>query len=283
MCRFIAYMGEPLVLEDIIVRPQNSLIAQSIEAKESDIKLNGDGFGLGWYDLDIDEEPAVFHSIQPAWNNLNLLHLAKKIKSPCFFAHVRAANMGGVSQFNCHPFYCGKYLFMHNGLIQDFGTIKRHLRRSLSDPCYDIIKGQTDSEHLFALFLNHLQASKAQEHTMQDMISAINKTLLQVSEQKKALGIESLSTMNLAISNGQELLVVRYQSNTQESAPTLYYTNKLDFTKLNQKYITQARETCGALVASEKLNSIETDWHEIPMNHMLFIDSQCQPHLSACL
>ena len=166
MCRFVAYLGIPVLLADILLRPKNSLIQQSMRARETDVPLNGDGFGLGWYAHDVDITPAIFKSIQPAWNDLNLQHLAEKIRSDCFFAHVRAASKGGVGEANCHPFYYKSLMFMHNGDIGGFDKIKRHLRHKLSDEIYDWIKGQTDSEHFFALFLELFHNKKKHFNTV---------------------------------------------------------------------------------------------------------------------
>ena len=88
MCRFVAYRGHPILTDELLFKPVNSLIKQSIHAQESEEPLNGDGFGLGWYSPEIDLNPAIFTSIQPAWNNRNLAQLSPKIRSDCFFAHV---------------------------------------------------------------------------------------------------------------------------------------------------------------------------------------------------
>ncbi|RMF60275.1 MAG: class II glutamine amidotransferase, partial [Calditrichaeota bacterium] len=156
MCRFIAYIGAPVVMDELLYQPDNSLIHQSYKAQEREEPLNGDGFGIGWYDKTLDNTPAIFVSVRPAWNNKNLRSIAPKIRSSCIFAHVRAASMGGVSEDNCHPFRYGNYLFMHNGHIGGFRSIKRALRRRLSDEVYDWLRGETDSEHFFALFLDNL-------------------------------------------------------------------------------------------------------------------------------
>lgn len=46
MCRWAAYLGEAVFLEDIITAPCHSLIAQSHFAQEAKSPTNGDGFGL---------------------------------------------------------------------------------------------------------------------------------------------------------------------------------------------------------------------------------------------
>lgn len=134
MCRFIVYRGDDLSMADLLTRSDHSLIMQSYRAREREEPLNGDGFGVGWYDYEIDPTPCVFTSVTPAWNNRNLQRLADKIRSTCFFAHVRAATAGfSVNELNCHPFQFGKFLWMHNGRIGEFSKIRRRLRESLRD------------------------------------------------------------------------------------------------------------------------------------------------------
>jgi len=146
MCRLVAYLGHEVLLEDVLVKPENSIVMQSLHARESEIPTNGDGFGLGWYAPQISPQPALFTSISPAWNDRNLLNLTAKIKSPCFFAHVRAASAGGVTTYNCHPFVQSQWMLMHNGEIHDFIVAKRHLRHLLDDDIYHWIQGETDSD-----------------------------------------------------------------------------------------------------------------------------------------
>jgi len=176
MCRIVAYLGCPSVLADVLVTPKNSIVMQSLHARETNLRVNGDGFGVGWYVPEISTSPALFTSISPAWNDHNLLHLTAKTKSPCFFAHVRSASTGGVTKYNCHPFIYGNWMFMHNGEINDFILIKRHLRHLLDDDIYDWIKGATDSEHLFALFL---QLAKNRDLTQLSTVADVLQETLQ--------------------------------------------------------------------------------------------------------
>ena len=81
----------------------------------------GDGFGVGWYDSvpdpELGQEPCIFTSVTPAWNNINLHRIAEKIKSPlvlCVFAdsgHVRASTAGALSETNCHPWRYGRLMW----------------------------------------------------------------------------------------------------------------------------------------------------------------------------
>ncbi len=104
MCRFTFYMGKPLQLSALITEPSNSIIHQSFHSHEREEPLNGDGFGLAWY-VKGHSEAALFKSISPAWNNSNLIDIARVTTSSCILAHVRAATQQlEVSETNCHPF-----------------------------------------------------------------------------------------------------------------------------------------------------------------------------------
>lgn len=163
MCRFLVYRGRSGYLADWLIRPSNSLIRQSYRAREMPEPLNGDGFGIGWYGPDHeDPTPCLFTSLTPAWSNRNLRRLATHVRSPMVFAHVRAATGSfGVSEDNCHPFRCGRFLWMHNGRVGSFRKIQRRLRDSLRDDLYLRILGTTDSEHAFHLFLQRLTPLRA--------------------------------------------------------------------------------------------------------------------------
>lgn len=162
MCRFTYYAGEPIAVADLVTRPENSLIHQSTHARERPEPLNGDGFGLAWYVPD-DPVPARFRSLTPAWNNANLAELARVTYSRSILAHVRAATSGrfDVAEDNCHPFRSGPFAMMHNGHVQSFEALRRPLLDSLSDANFAAIRGNTDSEHLFALAMEKLRGHEA--------------------------------------------------------------------------------------------------------------------------
>ena len=99
MCRFVAYLGEPIYLESLIAQPRHSLMRQSLRADQAKTVTNGDGFGIGWYAE--RPEPGVYREVMPAWSDDNLLALSGTLRSRLFFAHVRAATAGGIARTNC--------------------------------------------------------------------------------------------------------------------------------------------------------------------------------------
>lgn len=84
MCRFLIYKGNPILMSDMLLKAEQSLIPQSHHANEREEPRNGDGFGVGWYNHKVDAIPCVFTSIQPTWSNRNLFCLTGKISSHGF-------------------------------------------------------------------------------------------------------------------------------------------------------------------------------------------------------
>lgn len=274
MCRFAAYIGRPIVIDELLFKPTNSLIKQSIKAREADEPLNGDGFGLGWYAHHIDYTPAVFASTQPAWNDRNLQYLAAKIRTHCIFAHVRAASMGGVSLFNCHPFVYKRFLFMHNGSIGGFQLIKRYMRRELNDEIYDWVKGQTDSEHFFALYLQTFEEMHAQ-YTAESMALVLAATIRRLTKIQEKHGVDEISYLNIAITDGFSMIASRYISDPEQPCPTLYYSLGSSYQErdgaCHMVPTVEGESNEAALIVSEKLTNYKAEWHEIPVNHVLLL------------
>ncbi|MBX5232011.1 class II glutamine amidotransferase [Rhizobium sp. NLR4a] len=151
MCRWAAYRGDPLYLEELVSSPAHSLIEQSHCATRAKTATNGDGFGIAWYGD--RPEPGRYRDILPAWSDCNLKSLARQIRSPLFLAHVRAATGGGTRRDNCHPFTHDTWSFMHNGQISGFERLRRPMEATLDDELFNARSGTTDSELMFLLAL----------------------------------------------------------------------------------------------------------------------------------
>ena len=106
MCRWLAYSGSPIRLEELLVKRDRSLIDQSLHSRLGATTTNGDGFGVGWYDD--TGTPRLYRSVHPAWNDRNLRELAAGISSPLFLAHIRASTGTAIQETNAHPFRHGQ-------------------------------------------------------------------------------------------------------------------------------------------------------------------------------
>ncbi len=272
MCRLMAYMGSPIIIDKLLYQPKNSLINQSINAKEIEEPLNGDGFGIGWYVPEINYEPVTFVSVNPAWSNRNLKNLAPKISTECFVAHVRAASVGDVSESNCHPFSYKNLLMMHNGGVENFGLIKRKIREPLSDELYNWIKGQTDSEHIFAYLLNEL-FTHHKTVSEEAVIDAFERTFIALKKMMEECGVKEEAYLNMMVTNGLFFVGTRYVTNPKEEPLTLYHSEGSRFVVEDgiTQLVAPEDDDNAVLVVSEKLTD-DKDWTLIPKNHFVIVD-----------
>lgn len=254
MCRWLAYIGSPVLLRDVLYTPKHSLIDQSLSSKLGAEPTNGDGFGIGWYDT--SPNPGVFRSVEPAWNDRNLREVAGHMRSPLFFAHIRAAIGSAVQKTNCHPFRHGRWLWMHNGYIADFAKIKRDLVIAVDDALYPEIEGQTDSEILFYLALTL--------GLEDDPPSAVARAVGFVEDCGRQRGIEHPFQGTIATSNGEELWVFRYSSVGESRS--LFFTR--DVRTLRDLYprqtVLQSMSDDARLVVSEPIGDLAGAWVEVP-------------------
>jgi len=285
MCRFVAYLGRPIIIDELLVKPTNSLVHQSYDAGEMAEPLNGDGFGLGWYAPGISVRPGLFRSITPAWNNINLLSNAALIQTNCVFAHVRAASEGHVSEVNTHPFNHRRFLMMHNGGIPQFRRIRRQLLSLLSDELFDWIAGQSDSEHVFALLMQNLYELKksAPEMTLEHLQKGFQATFDTVQQLKEDMGIgHEVSTFNMVATDGDRIIGTRYSSDPKRDTRTLYFATGSRFQCIDGEshMLQESTGVQAVLIASERLNDCVDDWKEVPQNHFIAIDADLTVHLS---
>ena len=152
MCRWLAYSGSPIRLEELLVNRERSLIDQSLHSR---LGATTDERGRIRRRLVRRRRACrrLYRSTHPAWNDRNLRELAAGVSSPLFFAHIRASTGTAIQETNTHPFRYGRWLWMHNGLIREFPRIKRELVLAVDDAYYPSIEGTTDSETMFYLAL----------------------------------------------------------------------------------------------------------------------------------
>lgn len=276
MCRFTLYQGPPILLSALLIDPAHSLIRQSSNSSERDEPLNGDGFGVGWYATGITDEPAVFRSITPAWNNRNLQNLSRVVASPCIYAHVRAATQSsGVNEANCHPFRYGKLLFMHNGDIGNFQKVRRRLLETIGDEAFSNVYGSTDSEHFFAVVIDELLKRKAV--SAMDIAGALDAAIKRVTNIVEQYGDAEPCYLNIAVGDGKNAVISRYTNDPECKPESLYWFSG----SLYKPYASSTNSGTEIIVSSEKLTD-DTGWQAVPPNHMVVLGHGRAPEILPC-
>jgi predicted glutamine amidotransferase len=255
MCRWLAYSGSPILLEELLLKPEYSLIDQSLHARLGVETTNGDGFGVGWYGTNTDT-PAVFRSVEPAWNDRNLRELAGYVESPLFLAHIRASTGTAVQQTNCHPFRYGRWLWVHNGLVRDFPRLKRDLALAVDESLYSSIEGSTDSELLFYLAMTL--------GLVDDPPGAVERMVGLVEEAGRRHGTEHPLQMTIGTTDGKSVWAFRYSS--ERRSRSLYFST--DMRTVREMYPERPRlqevsdET--RIIVSEPIVELAGAWNEVP-------------------
>lgn len=254
MCRWMAWHGQPVLVEELLFEAQHGIVDQSLHARMGAEPTNGDGFGLGWYDG--GGTPAVYRSIAPAWSDANLRELAAHVHSSLFMAHVRAAIGSPVQQTNCHPFRDGRWLFVHNGFLAGFHELRRDLMLEIDPERFADVHGSTDTEVIFQIALTL--------GLKDDPLPALESTVALIEELAHGRGIPDVVQATFGVSDGDTLWAVRYA--TDSKPRSLYVSAEVDAIRElhpgNQRF---ERLAAGdRLIVSEPFSDLPGVWHEVP-------------------
>jgi predicted glutamine amidotransferase len=263
MCRWMAWSGQPVIVEELLFKPPHGLIDQSLHSRMGVETTNGDGFGLGWYRDGNDGTPARYRSVTPAWSDANLRDLASHVESPLFLAHIRATTGTPVQQTNCHPFRHGRWLFVHNGVINGFQAMRRDLLYAVDSSLFDGVAGSTDSEALFYLALTF--------GLEDDPLGAVEQAVGFVEATAREHGIEHPVQMTLGFSDGERLYAVRYS--TEHRSRTLFVSEDVASVRAlhpdNERLQRMTDED--RVVVSEPVSDLPGAWREVPESAALII------------
>jgi predicted glutamine amidotransferase len=278
MCRWMAYSGDPILADDLLFRPEHSIIDQSLHARLGGVTTNGDGFGIGWYRTGDESAPAVFKGTHPAWNDRNLREVATQIHTPLLFAHVRASSGTPVQRSNCHPFRYGRWLWMHNGSLAGFDKVKRDLLMAVDESLYPEIEGSTDTETLFFLALTFGLAD--------DPPTAVARAVGLAEHVGRRHGIDYPVHMTVATSDGESIWAFRYSS--EKATSSLFYST--DIAQLRQLHpelaVLDRLGNDTRFIVSEPLRALPGAWNEVPESSWALVrpgEQQIQPFQPAAV
>lgn len=237
---------------------------------------NADGWGLGYYTPELGASPFLYTNTIPAWNDIRLPQLASHNASHLVFAHVRATTEGSTSLENCHPFVHNSLMWMHNGGLGGWGYIRRRLAERLADRWYNGVKGGTDSEWAFALFMDSLERMgvdpsseppdgfdpEVLRKAMLKTIDIINELIDGIPEKiVYEENVDTRSLLNFCVSDGHSIICTRYINSSTDQGASLYYSTGTDWESREQfgddENYNMERRDRGAdvvLVASEPLS-----------------------------
>jgi glutamine amidotransferase len=295
MCRALAYLGQPVLLDHLLFQPDSALVKQSFMPKMLHM-LNLAGFGLKAWDRGSSEplKPYSYSSTSLPVFDRNLKALAEKIHPSCVLGHVRGVAYNTeveISLQNVHPFqFRGMRLALaHNGDLARLGEMKPLLLEHIQPDIAGLIHGTTDSEWIYALIVSQL-ADPARACSADELVRAVEKALGILRKVRARLGIATSSSVNLFLTTGEQLAAVRYCFDygcyrTEDPAKvheanlnflSLWYTSGSEYGYHDGewKMIGGADTADSIMIASEPLTRDTSTWLEVPEYSMIYADTR---------
>src|SRR5262249_36364600 len=215
VCRILAYLGEPLMVQSLLFAPDNNLVRQSYSPRMMNTFLNLAGFGMkAWDPRSLQpEEPFTYRATALPSFDRNLRAIAAKLAPTCLVAHVRGVTYSGeavVAETNLHPFHFpgARVVLAHNGHLRQFPRMRYALLEHIRPELAQCIEGTTDSEWIYALVLSQLADPYGLPAT-RELADAVVGALRILRRVRAAHRIETSSPVNLCVSTGHSLVATR--------------------------------------------------------------------------
>jgi glutamine amidotransferase len=291
MCRFAAYLGEPVLIEDLLYQPDGALVRQAIDSELMSL-LNLGGFGLAAWHPGAPEPTRPLTYRTPTLPNFdrNLRALAGNVRAHALIAHVRGVvydSRESVGIHNVHPFLFegASFALAQNGDLYGFADMRYDLLDHLPPVLARRIEGTTDTEWVYALVLAQL-ADPFAPIDPEEAVQAVTRALEILRSVRERRGIATQSPVNLVLTDGNWMLATRYAFDYgwyPEDGSFFAAEREHDFTSLwysvgglfgrreDGSYGTAGGAATSAVVASEPLTKHTAGWLEAPEYSMLIL------------
>lgn len=200
MCRLFGFRSAiPSAVHPALVTEKNSLLIQSRQHK--------DGWGIAAYGA--EPQPLVAHGVGPAHSDPDFERVSSRVSSHTVVAHIRQASVGAVELRNSHPFLHGRWSFVHNGTLYEFAKHRPAVEALICPSLRANIKGTTDTERCFYLFLTRLAARYPidRQVPVDGVARALAETMTLVSSITD--DAQGRSAMNFLVTDGEVMVATR--------------------------------------------------------------------------
>lgn len=293
MCRVLAYSGPPVLLDNLLFKPDSSLVRQAYDPQQLHM-LNLGGFGMLAWDTESANPhvPWTYRSTELPVFDANLKALSEKAHTTCLLAHIRGIayrSDAGFGPHNLHPFqYEGcRWAMAHNGDLSGHNTLKHEALLDVPPELREQMRGTTDSETIYALVMANLSEPR-DVATIDDLYDATVAALTRIRELRNKHDISRSSSMNLFFTDGESTLALRFTFDfgcysTEDPSKvheanlrylSLWYTagERYDFDSGEWRMTGDAERCDAILLASEPLSRDISGWVEVPEYSALLVD-----------
>jgi glutamine amidotransferase len=288
VCRILAYLGEPLPVQNLLFEPDNSLVRQSYRPRMMNTFLNLAGFGMkAWDPASLRPEAPFSYRVTtlPSFDR-NLRSLSSKLAPTCLVAHVRGVTYSDeavVADTNLHPFHFpgARVVLAHNGHLRRFASMRYALIDHVRPELAQQVEGTTDSEWIYALVLSQLDDPYGVPE-ISELADATAAALRILRAVRAEGGIDTSSPVNLCISTGNGIVATRFSFDYGWYPPedemletdlpfvSLWYAIGGEYAERDGRWqMSDADNARSLIVASEPLTIDQDGWFEAPEYSML--------------
>ncbi|MBC9225242.1 class II glutamine amidotransferase [Aeromicrobium sp. 636] len=301
MCRVLAYLGSEVPLEDLLIKPENSLINQSLDPeRHPQLQLAGWGFGAWGEHLLKPEKPFLYHRPMAAFYDDNVAGIVPSLQVSTMLAHVRAADYNAktvLADENCHPFsFEGTpWIVAQNGDVPNWQLLQRELLQHCKDEYLEQMVGTTDTEFLYVLLLSVLESNSDE-----DVKRAFEEVIRLLVQAMEDLDLPALAKLKMALVSPNRIIGVNVGTGHQgepdpegdwrelrKSGPgtddyalsmllePMYLLMGRNFDYDGPTYDfeeTTADEATSVIFASEPLTESTEDWSTLEFGEIVFLE-----------
>ena len=183
--------------------------ADALRARSKGIPL---GWGLGFY-----QGGEVLMRRRPIdeREELDVARLGADVRADLLVGHVRHATVGALRTENTHPFRYRQWLFAQTGTVTDFEQLRDRLVASVPEFLRSGIRGETDAEVVFHVFLSFLhdasRLNNGDDVEAPLVRKALMSTLAVLDGMTAEVGVAE-AELNMMVSNGDYLVAVHRSS-----------------------------------------------------------------------
>lgn len=200
MARLFGLIGNRADLAGRVLASETS--ALSVQSRGGQL-----GWGIGFYqggEVLIRRRPIDDHA------SIDVAKAASDVRTDLLLGHVRSATVGSVRTENTHPFRYRQWLFAQTGTLPSFGAIRERLVASVPEFLRSSIRGETDAEILFYVFLSFLHDESRLNDALTPPSSvrdALRSSLAVVDGMAAEVGGEP-SQVNVMMADGENVFAL---------------------------------------------------------------------------
>lgn len=165
------------------------------------------GWGIGFYQAG---EVLLRRRPLDDREEIDLAEAADDVRADVLLGHVRHASVGALRTENTHPFRYRSWLWAQTGTILGFERLRERLIQAQPEFLRRNVRGETDSELFFYLFLSFLHDAGhlGDAHASFEAISAALRASIALVDRLSAEEGYGPNTGDILVTNGERMVAV---------------------------------------------------------------------------